>query len=127
MVFGKAPEADARGSLDGEFVAAAGMPVLRIRGFRQGREKGGWHTEIPLPVVREEVQPAYRHRVRFPQDPDLGMDRVPDPPIRIPFRRHLREGQQKRPYHRLLLDQEGLRRPRWVPGRRRPLRQGMAR
>lgn len=66
MVFRKAPEANARGSLDGEFVAAAGMPVLRIRGFRQGREEEGWHTEIPLPVVREEVQPAHRHRVRFP-------------------------------------------------------------
>lgn len=32
----------------------------------QGREEEGWHTEIPLPVMREEIQPAHRHRVRFP-------------------------------------------------------------
>ena len=54
------------------------------------------------------------------------MGRVPAPSIRVPLGRHIREGQQKRPYDRRLLAQEGVRRPRRMPGFRRPLRRRLA-
>ena len=49
------------------------------------------------------------------------MDRVPASSIRVPLGRHIREGQQKRPYHRRLLAQEGVRRPSARQRDHRPL------
>ena len=66
MVSGEASEAHRRGGGDGQFGPRPRMPVLRIRGPREGRQEEGRRAEIPLPFLRKEVQPADRDRLRLP-------------------------------------------------------------
>ena len=81
-----------------------GVPALRIRVLRQRRvpeEDRG--SRLPVRIVRKEVRPADRDHIRFQEDTDIRMDRIPHPPIRAPFGQNVGGGRQKRRFHRVLL------------------------
>lgn len=98
---------------------AGSVPVLRVPApFQRRISKDDGDPRLQMPGVRKEVRAIDRHRVRFEEDSHIRVGRVPRPPIRVPFRRHVGRGQQKRRFHRALLAQQGLSRPRGLPRRR---------
>lgn len=127
MVFRKASKAHRGGGRHGQRNPRGQMRPLRIRRRRQGRQKGRRGAKIPLPIMRQKIQPPDQHRFRLPQNPGIGMGGIPPPPLRVPFGQNLGQGQQKRRNHRRLLAQESLRRFGGVPGIRRPFRRGLDR
>lgn len=87
MVRPEAQKAVRGGDIHGERHGDTLLPLLRIEGFREGRKEEGRDPEAAVPILRKAVQPAHRIGFRLQEDPDVGMDRVPPPPFRVPLDR----------------------------------------
>ena len=105
------------------------MPALRVPPHQERREEERRDTDLrmPLPEMRQGVQPAHEHHIRLQKDPAERMGRIPHPSFRVPFRRHGRDGQQKRRIHGPLLAREGVHRAPGIPGPHRFGRPGLDR
>ena len=64
-----------------------------------------------MQVVRKALRPPDGDRLRLEEDTDLRADRVPPPPVRVPFPPDVGEGQQERRENRIFLAQAGVFRP----------------
>jgi hypothetical protein len=93
------------------------LPVLRVPRHGQGRPRRRRAADTEVQVLREEVPAADGDRARLLEDPAHGVGRVSDPPLPAPERLRVLAGQQKRPFHGHLLDEEGVQGPRGLPGR----------
>ena len=96
------------------------MPALRVGRDRQGREGRQRDPEIRVPRLWQALRPPHRYDLRFQEDTDIGMDRIPPPPFRIPFAEDLRDGQQEFGNHRWILAFQGVRGPEGDPAGHRP-------
>ena len=96
------------------------VPTLRPRRRRQGRKGPERDPALRLPRMRKAIHAPHRHDIRLEEDTDIGMDRVPGPPLRVPFPEDVHVRQQERENHRRLLAFQGLHRAQGSAGRRRP-------
>ena len=117
------PEASQADAGDGGVVQRpppGGMPAMRIGAHMEPRRLRERRRPLRMRPLPQDVHAGDRHGVRLVQDTAVGVDGVPAPPLRVPFREDGRPGQQERGFHRPLLAFQGLRRAQGMAGRHRP-------
>ena len=88
---GHAPRRLRLRTLYARWLVRIAAPALRER-----REKGGRELDIRLQVVRAGVWTADWNGLRLEESTVVRMDRIPIPPIRVPFRHFFGSGQRER-------------------------------
>ncbi len=111
MVFGETQEADGWRDKPHQLAQGRDVPGLRVGRHSQGREARLGHKEIPLQILRQKVQSAHIDSLRLEEDTAVREDRIPSPPVRVPFPDDERKGQQERRKDRRFLAQPDFRDP----------------